>query len=194
MKLLFHAKTKTYADVLATARARRIWKEDRGNIIEVLEQASRLNFLQATIHARSGEFRGVYSGIPGIEAMSLPIVIHYKNNEPHYPNDLEYLGLITHELAHHLLLEHRIVAPAGPMHDVEAHQHIYLFLLDAWQLAYGSKESEKLLVYEINYATPNGYAPSIRWAQQLGQTGRQKVMEHLIEHRQLPSDANLTIQ
>lgn len=191
MKLIFHSKTNSYADILATARAQRVWKEGRSSIVAALEQTSQLKFLQTIIHAKSGEFGDANSGIPGVKAMSLPIVIKYESTDSYYPNDLEYLGLITHELAHHLLLEHHIVAPPGQRHDLEAHQHIYLFLLDAWQLAFDNQKTKKLTQYEINYAEPNGYAQAIRWAQQLGKEKRQETMAYLKKHKQLPHTALL---
>jgi len=44
-----------------------------------------------------------------------------ESEQVYYQRELEYIGTITHELAHHLLLKHDIVAPPGPDHDWHAH-------------------------------------------------------------------------
>ena len=192
MKLVFRPKTNTYQDILITARARRVWEERQGPIIDALEKMSGLAFTQSTIHAISGVFQGMNSGIPKIQAMSVPFNIRYEDEkEPHYQSDTEYIGSITHELAHRLLLEYRLVAPPGPQHNLEAHQHIYVFLLDAWQMAYGKKQAGELVRYEDNYASTNDYAAALDWSRGLSRAARQRIMQQLIRRQKLPTEARI---
>jgi hypothetical protein len=193
MKLTFHAKTKTYTDILITAQAQRIWEEGQSNIVAALEQTSGLKFLQSTIIVQSGDFKEVHSGWPHQKAMSLPFQFSYKiNGEEKLDTltDLEYIGSVSHELGHHLLLEHNIVAPKGEQHDLEAHQHLYLFLFDTWHLAFGLQQAKELVQYEITYGS-DSHIRAARWVRRLSRTKRQELLHYLVKYRQLPKETLL---
>lgn len=195
MKILFRPNTNSIEDILDTAHARRLWEAGRGDIVAALEQASGLKFRQTTIQAVSGTIEEMHSGWPGVKAMSLPLKYHDEGNaSPHYHNELEYVGLVTHELAHHLLLEHDIIAPKGADHDLQAHQHIYLFLADAWRLAYDSEKVKQLIANEPGYVRHHYITRSFRWAERLGKAKRQQIMTELVAAKVLPEAAQLHVR
>lgn len=192
MRIVFRPNTNSIEDILDTAHARKLWKAGKGNIIAALEQVSGLKFRQATIQAVSGTIEAMHSGWPGIKPMSLPLKYHVEGSEaPHYHSELEYVGLVSHELAHHLLLEHDIVAPQGSDHDLQAHQHIYLFLADAWRLAYNSQKAKRLITNEPSYVRHHYITRSFHWAERLGKVRRQQIMAELVAAKALPVESQL---
>lgn len=115
--------------------------------------------------------------------MAVPLYVQ-DDSGLHYRPEIEYVGIVSHELGHRLLLEHGIVAPPGDEHHYEAHQHLYLFLLDAWQAAYG-KASVKMLV-TAEQRCGGIYERAIRWAEAFGSKGRRACMTQLVKRGRLP--------
>jgi len=156
-----------------------------------LQQVSKLKFDQNVIHAISGVFTGTHSGWPGRQAMSIPLKIPATDGGTYYRRDREFVATVAHELAHRLVLKHGIVAPqpAGFEHDIEAHQHIFLFLPDAWRHAYPLETAEQLIHDEIEWGAADGYIPpAMAWAESLGAHKRQEVLLYLRSHKRLPPD------
>ena len=192
MRIIFRPLTDSIEDILDTAHARRLWQAGKGDIVAALEKTSGLKFRQATIQAVSGTADDMHSGWPGVRAMSLPLKYHIQGSvSPHHHNELEYIGLVSHELAHHLLLEHGIVAPEGPDHDLQAHQHIYLFLTDAWRMAYDTEKAKLLIANEPGHVRSRVITRSLYWAERLGRSRRQQLMSQLVATKALPSGVQL---
>jgi hypothetical protein len=187
MRIIFRPKTNSLDDILTTKHAQSVWKRKKGTIVEALEQTSELKFKQHTIQAVSGTIDVAHSGWPGLIAMSLPVKYHAnETGDLIYRDELEYIALVTHELAHHLLLEHTIIAPEGSHQDIEAHQQIYLFLPDAWRLAYGSEMGAKLVKRELEYPYQHFISRSLSWAEKLPVKKRQEIMAELVATKALP--------
>lgn len=191
MRILFRPKTDSIDDLLTASAARRIWNEQKGSVVSALEQTSGLAFMQKTIRADTGTIEEMHSGWPREKAMSLPMKYHDKHGRLTFMDELEYVTLVTHELAHHLLLEHSIRAAEGVDHNLHAHQHIYLFLLDAWDRAYGAERRDQLIKKELAYARGHFIPRSLRWADALGGERRRELMALLVKTKQLPDDVLL---
>ena len=190
MRIIFRPKTNTFQDILVAIHAARVWQERQDNIIQMLEKYSGLTFRQKTIYARSGAFSGDFtSGFPKYSAMDLPLASRLEGGEiGTYHRERQYVGNVGHELAHHLLLEHDIVAPSGQNHDFVAHQHIYLFLLDAWKDAYDPTIAEEFIADEAAIDR-KGYAEAFHWANDMSFTERQRTLKYLVCHKKLPKSS-----
>lgn len=151
-------------------------------ITDALQQTSGLVFRERWVYARSGNFDEVHSGWPGRKAMAVPLCVR-DNSGLHYAPEIEYVGTVSHELGHRLLLEHGIVAPPGKDHHYEAHQHLYLFLLDAWRMAYGAASAR--LLKKAERRGGDDYQRAMRWAEALGIDGRRKHMVQLVKQGKL---------
>jgi hypothetical protein len=177
MKLIIKSATTSFRDIIDTQAVKNALHGHRQDIINALCAASGLSFTQDSLTVRCGyvDKSPHLSGRKGGPALFI--------NTP-LGSPYEYMEVLSHELAHRLLLGNGIEPPSGKLHNYYAHQYIDLFLHDSWGLFLSPEKVAILDSYE-HYKEHPQFKRAWNWAMKMTLQERQRNLRRLIRDKKL---------
>lgn len=190
MKVIFRPITSSLNDILDNTLMKSTWQEYGESYIKALEEVTGLKFKHSVINIRCGKADHSHSGTIGKEAIQIAVTgfswINKKSGSADRKPDIELLETLTHELAHRLLAEHKILLPnSTPRENYETHKYIYVFIYDAWLEAFGKIKAKQLADVVSQNDMPD-YKDAWRWAMKLNAKRRTELTKSLRPGKLLP--------
>ncbi len=133
----------------------RIWIEEGSQIVDAMERATGLRFLETNV--RAVIFEGPSHSGRGDEPMYL---------RASYPADVKKATLV-HENGHRLIAQLR-----NRPSDLDEHRVLYLFLYDTWESLWGQASADAQVTFESGLTGLYDYATAWRWALSLSKAER----------------------
>ncbi len=192
MLLRFKPATKDPSDILDTAYVRSLWQRSGSSYSAAAQKVTGLTFINQGLTVSCGQYKLNTSGIAYREAVKITThrFVAGSGFKHARKEDNELLAVLTHELGHRLLAEHRIVPPYPyPRRDYEMHRMLFVFLYDTWVTAFGEAKAKEFTVYH-DYPNEPEYREhydSWNWARHLPPNKRKRLTAYLVKHKRLPA-------
>src|SRR5262245_4789741 len=162
VNLTFTAEDRMFTD--AADAYRRLWADEGDAIIQGLERASGLKFLERDVNAIV--FEGASSSGFGSTPMRL---------RASYPADVKKATL-AHELGHRMNTQLRTRPP-----DVDEHRLLFLDLDDVWESLGGKEFADRQVVVESGRKGIYDYETAWKWALALGKEQRASRFAEIVQ-------------
>ena len=145
VSMTFTGQDQTFTE--AAEAYRRLWVDEGPAIVEAMERATGLTFLESRVNAVI--FEGPSRAGGGDEPMYL---------RASYPTDVKKSTLV-HEHGHRLIAQLRNRPP-----DLDEHRVLFLFLYEVWESLWGKDFADTQVRIESGRTGIYDYASAWRWA------------------------------
>jgi hypothetical protein len=139
----------------AAAEYRRVWAGEGSRIVEAMERATALTFLETHVNAV------IYEGVSSSGVGDVPMQLRASN-----PPDVKKATLV-HEHGHRLIAQLRN-RPAG----LDEHRVLFLFLYDVWESLWGKAFADQQVKVESGRRGLYDYETAWKWALSLSKDQR----------------------